>query len=411
MATFYIPESNVSRLEKKLATIQKKCNKNQFNFVCEKTGEEIKDWTDEDGIPHSIKYFIYEVEGTVKHEGWEFAATIDHHEAGNVIRAFKKDLVIPEKYKTCGPTCEHCNKIRSRKDTYLIYNEENNEFKQVGRNCMQEYTNGLDAESVAFLVSIYEEMENGFGGPGSGYTSYIEVPVLLRYAFETYRHFGYVKKYKFNEGSWSDEFNPDNTATRTVNFMHASSIFANRYFGSKELEAIRELIAEVGYDPDSDYAKETSEAAIAWIKEQNTIGNDYLRNLQILCSEEYTEYRNIGIIVSLTATYGRYLEKEVQREAKEKAHKQELVSEYQGEVGSKLSVDVNTCTCISSWENMYGVTNLYKFTDADGNIYIWYASKYINDADKVTSVSGTVKDHSEFNNVKQTVLTRCKVAY
>lgn len=40
---------------------------------------------------------------------------------------------------------------------------------------------------------------------------------------------------------------------------------------------------------------------------------------------------------------------------------------------------------------------------------IWKTSKCF-DEESVKTIVGTVKEHSEFRDVKQTVLTRCKVA-
>ena len=48
-------------------------------------------------------------------------------------------------------------------------------------------------------------------------------------------------------------------------------------------------------------------------------------------------------------------------------------------------------------------------TDAQGNVYIWYASRGIETRDGMT-IKGTVKNHNERDGIKQTVLTRCKAA-
>ena len=53
---------------------------------------------------------------------------------------------------------------------------------------------------------------------------------------------------------------------------------------------------------------------------------------------------------------------------------------------------------------------MYKFTDNDGNVFIWITPCGV-ETDKTMKLTGTVKEHSEFNGVKQTVLTRCKVEY
>lgn len=94
---------------------------------------------------------------------------------------------------------------------------------------------------------------------------------------------------------------------------------------------------------------------------------------------------------------------------------QAFTSEHVGEVGEKLTVVV-TYTHTASWENGYGgywnsgVTNLHTFKDEDGNVFIWKTGKFI-EADYGTkmTLSGTVKEHSEYKGIKQTALTRCKV--
>ena len=49
MAQFKIREENLERLEKKLATIAKKCEKSNFHFRYEITGEEFINGTDNEG--------------------------------------------------------------------------------------------------------------------------------------------------------------------------------------------------------------------------------------------------------------------------------------------------------------------------------------------------------------------------
>lgn len=49
-------------------------------------------------------------------------------------------------------------------------------------------------------------------------------------------------------------------------------------------------------------------------------------------------------------------------------------------------------------------------TTEDGNILIWKTGKWFGDDFDVTTITGTVKAHNEFRGVKQTELTRCKLA-
>lgn len=411
MATTYlIREENIERFEKKMAAIQKKCEATHCSFHCEIKGEKFQTAKNSDGVEYTFKYIEVEVEGEAKYEGWRFVATLDHHAEGNVIRAYDTELTIPEKYKTCGPTCEHCNKIRSRKDTYLIYNEDNQEFKQVGKSCLREFTNGLSAEDIAYFCSIYEAME-GFGSySGPSFNRYIEVEIILRYAFECYKHWGYQKSsnsYVEENGYLPAGYRP--TSSRVTDYYFINSV------PSKVRESFRKEMDEVGFDVNSSYAVDTTAAALEWIRnigDDELRGNEYLRNLHIICSDTYTDWRSLGILVSLTTAYARHLGKIAEYQKRESERKAEvLASAYVGEVGNRLEVAATSFSCISAWDNMYGTTFLYKFTDADNHTFIWYASKAVDDEDLVATVKGTVKDHSEFNGIKQTVLTRCKVTY
>lgn len=155
---FAIYEENLERLTKKLNTIKNKCQAHGYPFMYKEVGEEFRDYKVCPEDPQSevikLRYVLVEAQGIVKHDDWEFVAVIEHESAGNIVRAMKYDVQVPDKYFTTEPICEHCNTKRRRKDTYLIYNEVTNEFKQVGKTCLQEFTNGMDAELVASYIEM-----------------------------------------------------------------------------------------------------------------------------------------------------------------------------------------------------------------------------------------------------------------
>lgn len=108
-------------------------------------------------------------------------------------------------------------------------------------------------------------------------------------------------------------------------------------------------------------------------------------------------------------------------------------SEYQGTVGKKLTVKIVNSRSLS-FSGMYGTSYLHIMKDADGNTYTWSTGNdlgylvevegkhyYMMDEqgrkwdwhtvyeDEEFTISGKVKEHREYEGVKQTVLTRCKV--
>ena len=397
MTTYLIHESNLERLEKKINTIKNKCTRNNVEFTYNVVGEQFLECQDKEGNKYTARYVEVEVEGFLKHEGWRFAAVLEHHgEDGNIVRAMDSELEIPARFRTCGPTCEHCNRIRDRKDTYVVYNEATGEFKQVGKQCMQEYTNGLDAEEVASYISLFSEMMRGEYFGGSSHKSYLEINEIIRYAFECVKHFGYEK---------SSEYAMTTTRGRVCDYIRHDR-------GWRVRDAIKEEMEKVGFDADSEYAVETTKKALEWIRNEEA-DNDYIHNLKVACASDYAEQRDLGLLVSLPVAYNRHVEDEQKKaELAEKKAAQmdaEGTSEYQGNIKDKLTVTVKNFQCVTSFYNQFGTTFLYKWLDNNNNVYIWYASNPVNNSEIVIEITGTVKDHSEFNGVKQTVLTRCKV--
>ena len=162
----------------------------------------------------------------------------------------------------------------------------------------------------------------------------------------------------------------------------------------------------VNFDIDSDLTVKLVSDALAWVSEQEENSN-YIHNLKTACSLEYIR-GNFGLYASLFPAYDRDLE----RKAKIKeSQNEEKSSEYIGEIGDRVTVNVKSIKCVTSWETDYGVTYIYKITDTNGNVYTWKTGNYIDDTDNEMTIAGTVKAHTEFRGVKQTEVTRCRMKY
>lgn len=87
-------------------------------------------------------------------------------------------------------------------------------------------------------------------------------------------------------------------------------------------------------------------------------------------------------------------------------------SSYVGEIGKRLKLKVKYIR--SSWfeSSFWGnvvTTYIHKFVDTDNNVFIWKTTNGIcEEYDTEFTLVGTVKEHSEYDGEKQTVLTRCK---
>lgn len=158
---YSILEANMERLEKKLTRIQNKCKRFGCSFTYEKVGEEFKTLKDERGVEYKAKFILIEAEGKAVLNDWVFVASVQHTEKGNIINSTGCSIEVPERYYTSEPICEHCNSKRARKDTYIVMNQVTGEFKQVGKSCLKDFTQGMDASMIAQYYSFFDELVKG----------------------------------------------------------------------------------------------------------------------------------------------------------------------------------------------------------------------------------------------------------
>ena len=386
---YKIFEDNMERLEKKLTRISNKCKKYGNDFSYKQIGEEFVEQQDENGKKYIARYIIVEAEGKAIINNWQFIASIEHTEAGNIIKKCCYDIEIPQKYYTSKPICEHCESNRYRKNTYLVQNIQTGEFKQVGKSCLTDFTNGMSAEYIAHYISLFDTLIEGeYIEPGCRKKNYIEIKEALRYIVETIKHFGYVK---------SDGSRP--TKCRAKDYYMAG----NKMAGLLQ-SVLMEEMKSVSYDSNSDYAKEISVKALEWILKQET-NNEYMHNLKTVCNADYVTFENFGILASLIPTYNKAIEREKRIESEKNA---DMKSEHLGKVGDRITIVISDCKVITSWETQYGTTVIFKITDESGNVFTWKTSKGIDD--RIKKISATVKSHIEYNGIKQTEITRCRAA-
>ena len=116
---------------------------------------------------------------------------------------------------------------------------------------------------------------------------------------------------------------------------------------------------------------------------------------------------------------------EAEREARIKAEK--AVSQYVGEVGKRITVQATYIGSASFEVDRfagYGTETMYvhMFKDVQGNKLVWKTGKALGtwlengewlhheEGDPV-DLTGTVKEHKEYRDEKQTALTRCKTEW
>lgn len=320
-----------------------------------------------------------ECDQLIKANGWTLRAKCEHGEQGNIVSAIGLKSV-EEAWFTAPARCDHCKTNRFRAVTYFVENE-SGEVRQVGRGCLHEYT-GINPATAALWADVNDILTDDFDLSDRewgerGFEPMYEVSEVLAHAYDAVKAFGYRK---------SDEYHSTKDEV------------TDRVLAHKQPTA--EAVAQ-------------AEKINAWLlgleEEQSYTMGDLERNCMTMVRGGYVKSKHFGRLAYMPVAYEKYLERKARDEARRLAAEQEARSQHIGAVGERLTIKAATAKLLTSWENEYGTTYLYKFTDESGNVFIWYASRGIEVRDGMT-LKGTVKNHNERDGVKQTVITRCKAA-
>ena len=325
-----------------------------------------------------------EVEGAYAINGWEFVATIEHTPNGNIIRAINSDLEkdIPEKYKTVGPECEHCHRIRDRKDTYLIHNDETDEWKQVGKTCLKEYTGGLDAELCAQIASVFRICDEAEGWEDDGIFNWrsdktIPNDIFKKYVLPIIKQYGYKK---------------DSSVETILDAINGTGVYGP--YADERDRREPEIATDKDLEPINEYADSVQDDQYG-----------YFRNAKLTWLKDYVEYRDLPLIASFIGTYFKNQNEIAQQK------KNSETTKWIGKVGDKITIDIKSIRVLytkSNREYSYYAepSYVYEIIDSEGNTYICDTSKDLRNA---LSITGTIKGYKEYRGVKQTVLTRVKI--
>ena len=309
-------------------------------------------------------------DGFIQQKGWTVCARLEHGEHGNIVTPFG-DCKPDPTWFSAAPHCDHCQTNRFRSVTFFCRNSEGN-MRQVGRTCLKDYT-GIDPKVAVLWAEVQDIIDSNAVRDCSpeeweerGITPVYDVVSVLAHAWDSIQRYGYRK---------SSELESTKSLVTSALIDHK----ATSDEGLRKAEEIKDWL--ISLDPES--------------------ASDLERNCISLALNGYARRHHIGLLAYMPMAYEKYMEREARRMSS--------VSTYVGEVGQRLTIVTVSAKLVTSWENYYGTTYLYRFTDQNGNVYIWRASYEMDISDGMT-IKGTVKDHNEYDGVKQTVITRCAVA-
>lgn len=86
---------------------------------------------------------------------------------------------------------------------------------------------------------------------------------------------------------------------------------------------------------------------------------------------------------------------------------EESTSNYVGEEGERLELNVVVTRNIPVSGFRGGVSYMHIMEDEDGNVFVWTTASKCWETNSEHHIKGTVKTHKEYNGTRQTILTRC----
>ncbi len=284
---------------------------------------------------------------------------------------------IPVEYRTTTFSCDHCHIERYRKEVVIV--RDGTSYKQLGKTCLKDYL-GVDVEQIVNrFMWISELIESAKSYEFSSRQEYFVSPRdYLAYVNLCVRKLGYLKT-----SDW------EKTPTKTDAF--------NIMFPNKQLMEFidnRQLYIE-----DQDF--EAAEKAITFANSM-TGTNDFVYNVKNIINKESIGFRYCGYLAAIIPMMWK-----AENESKNKQGKE---SNWVGEIKERIEF-VGKLIFQKEIDSSFGLSSLYNFVDSNGNIYTWFSSSDKElETGKEYNVTGTIKSHVSYKDIKQNNITRAKIS-
>lgn len=416
---YRIPAENIDHLKHEIEIkVNKRADKLSLPRVevieLEQEIIEHKKWDHEKNeqvITKSIWQYVAIKGETPKIKGYEFVATLQHEEHGNIVRQIPvlrqeiREIEIPDltEYRTVDPSCDHCGLSRHRKDTYLVFNSETGEIRQVGSNCLGDFLGAADPQRYASYAEYLRDFLAGLNDDWSSDEPDYYGP-RVEQAFEMREYLASTAR-MIRANGWAPASASDHP-TSTQAWYNLDNYGRSDKYGHPLWIDIEEK--------DWQLADET----LGWAREDlanRDEHNDYEWNLLTALKAKGVTYRTKGIVASAVRAFDRERENKLRHQ---KQQEKNAVKGYVGTVGERQDFTGLKLVKVHWIEDRYAhyasddqTKPLYIFEDAEGNEIKWFSSRDLNlqEGDTYT-LKATVKDHVEHAKFgKSTMITRAKV--
>lgn len=409
---FCVAKDNLEEVNKRLAVLNRRAARiNSEPISLKVTNERVLlnyDYAQDDNHVYRATFehiFVILSGTTPRIPGFEFLAKVTHTEAGNIISRIPAlrysishnvsesqakqavESIDLAKYRATSNLCEHCHTIRPRIDTYVVYNEATGETKQVGRNCLADFTGANDPEKILKLLEAVWEYMRSLNSKG-------QTPSILTKDYLT--HVACM----IRESGWTPRNGGWGTADDALTNMR------NR------ISQVKTRQGEPAWIEPTDADSDRAEQIIQWgqtldMEDAYNGNNDFLYNVIVVVKNEVMPVKKEGIAAAAYIAHDRYLSRKLEAERVAASPK-----DHVGTIGKRETFSL-TLKAIRWIEDHYngGEKPLYLMADQQGNEVKWFASRAVEMSEGETyEVLATVKSHDDSERFgKCTRITRATI--
>ena len=317
-------------------------------------------------------------------------------------------------------SCDKCHKKIGR-NKYLVFSKVGKEVETrddlvvLGTSCAKDYFPFSVESYFGFLESAFEELGSydEFSGSLGGCSShYHTLSAIYDATLACTSNLKFYEKEGVTKGNvlgWLNNLKMD----KYTHYRDAYPMPSNPIPFEDVISWIKDM-----YDTDEFVSDFHTNARSVFFKTLDD-GTREMRN------EINEKYMGIAVYAFFSAkqNHDKMVAKKI---AEEECAKANAEVEYYGAVGDKFELTL-TFDKSFGFEGAYGFTYIHLFHDDENHLFKWSSSNgtYKVEYDKTADfggvehcefevghkylMKGTVKAHNEYKNVKQTVITRCKV--
>ncbi len=381
--TWFLTPDEFAATSAKLAKLQRRAAQKGFTGHVTLTGKPAtRQYRTPGGLSITQHGFDVTIRGEPpRYEGWRFVAAVDAVDGGIILRYPPGSTTsIPTDQIRAGE-CDHCHTKRTRRSTILVAHEETGQLLQVGRACVKDFL-GHNTFPV-FLTE--DEVRNTLRSGGSAPAATWDVDTVLAYAAAAVEAFG-----------WTPSSAHDPGCVPTRDRVRLALV------GGRGADLLRTSLEPFLAD-----ARERAPR----IRDELVAGLDgtsgYEANLLAVLRATSVDARHLGLAVSAITAHQRLTSD--QQQARRVAS--DAVA-YAGTVGEKLTMSgtVRTAMRVEGYTYHSPASALLVIDCGTAVAKMVTAARWAHSVkvgDQLT-VTGTIKQHAEYNGTKQTVLTRPK---